>query len=238
MIQDDIQRIRDSVPLPATIGELYLNGKLRNEYLQHGPVDRVIQRLHRRAGEAVEDKDSLPPGLQQAIKLPLIWVQIVNRHPWKIMWVRTDEKGRKRKGEKLCTTLGGAILEWRRIKRLAPNATVISRARGYDIPPSLRGRLPKGWVWCPHCMKPRKYKRGETEQKFSVLKKQWSEEKGRYEWRERMVYLLICPLCGNTNRDQVYRRSNQPWEIRKFKKGVRRARPRHRTTKRKRGRRS
>jgi hypothetical protein len=79
----DIQRIRDSVALPLTVGELYdSNGKLRSEYIQHTLAERAIQRVHKRAGEAVQDCGKLPPGIRQALKLPLIWVQIVNRYPW------------------------------------------------------------------------------------------------------------------------------------------------------------
>jgi len=230
-----IQRIRDSVPLPARVGDLYDgNGRLRTEFMEHGPAERAIQKLHRRAGEAVPNQDALPVGIQQALHLPLIWVQIVSRYPWKVMWVRHDSTGRVRRGELKCTTLGGAIYEWRRIRKLAPNATIVSRARGYHIPPELRGELPPRWYWCPHCMKPRRYQRDPDNRTFTTNKKVWSDTKGRFVWVERKVYILVCPMCHNNSRDPIFRMSNQPWETRRFKQGVRRAKPRQRT-RRKRG---
>ena len=217
----DIQRIRDAVPLPATIGGLYTaEGKLRSEYLEHGPAERAIQRYHKRTGEAVYSENGrLPIGLEQALHLPLVWVQIVNRYPWKVMWVRTVD-GRRVRGEKLCQSLGAAIIIQRQVAKKVPNATVVSRTRGYDIPPSLRGKLPSRWYWCPRCMKPRRYTRDPDNATFYVVKKVWSDEKQRYIWKERKVYVLRCPMCNCTNRDPIFRRSNQPWEIKHLKRGA------------------
>lgn len=227
----EMQRIRDAVPLPSTVSELYDGDKLRSQYIEHTPARKALQRYHKRTGEAVY-RDDLPIGLKQALKLPLVWNQITHRYPWKVMWVRTDSQGRRKKGQKLCTTLGGAIKEWDRIRAIVPNATVVSRSRGYDIPPKLRGKLPPRWYWCPRCMKPRRYARDPDGARFYVLKKVWRPTKGRYEWVERQVYLLRCPMCSTTNKDQVFRRSNQPWEVRKFKRGVRTARRRKKVVRR------
>ena len=222
----EIQRIRDLVPLPRTISELYADtGHLKSEYIAHTRAERAIQRYHKRAGESVTQPDDLPLGIQQALKLPLVWVQIVNRYPWKVMWVRVDSNGRKRRGELLCPGLGAAVIEWRRILELVPNATIVSRARGYDIHPDLRGQLPPRWYWCPYCMKPRKFLRDPQGRKFHVMKKTWDQSSGRFKYAARQVYMLVCPMCGCNNRSPVFRRSNQPWEVRKFKRGVRRARP-------------
>jgi hypothetical protein len=220
----EIQRIRDSVPLPATIGELYTaEGKFRTEFNMHGPAERAVQRYHKRTGEAVYSSNGrLPVGLEQALHLPLVWVQIVNRYPWKVMWVRTVN-GQRKKGEQLCSSLGGAIIVQRKVARIVPNATVVSRTRGYDIPPQLRGKLPPRWYWCPRCMKPRRYQRDPDDATFYVVKKQWSDEKQRYVWKERRVYVLRCPMCNCTNRDPVFRRSNQPWEVKRYKRGATRA---------------
>jgi hypothetical protein len=219
-----IQRIRDAVPLPATIGELYNGqGKLRSEFIEHRPAEHAIQRYHKRTGETLRDSD-LPVGLQQALHLPLVWVQIVNRYPWKVMWIRRTPDGKRRKGQKLCASLGHAVAVREKVSKVAPNATVVSRVRGYDIPTSLRGKLPPRWYWCPRCMKPRRYVRDEKGETFTALKKVWSKEKQRFRWVERPVYLLRCPMCECTNRDPIFRRSNQPWETRKFKRGVTRAR--------------
>jgi hypothetical protein len=227
LVLRQIQRIRDSVPLPDTIGGLYDpdTNRLLSQYIEHGPATKALQRYHKRTGEAVGSKE-LSPGLRQAIKLPLVWGQIVTRYPWKVMWIRVDKQGRKRRGQKLCTSLGAAIKFQQKVSSVVPNATVVSRSRGYDIPPSLRGKLPPRWYWCPRCMKPRKYVRDDQGQRFTVNKKVWDKAKQKYKWVERNVYLLRCPMCSTTNRDPIFRRSNQPWEVRKFKKGVTRARKR------------
>ena len=219
----EIQRIRDSVPLPSTMAELYTpEGRLRAEYNEHRPAMRAIQRYHKRTGEAVSSNGRLPSGLEQAIHLPLVWVQIVHRYPWKVMWVRQVD-GKVKRGEQLCTTLGGAIIIQRKVAKVVPNATIVSRTRGYDIPPELRGKLPPRWYWCPRCMKPRKYARDPNDATFYTIKKQWSDDKQKYVWKERKVYLLRCPMCLCTNRDPVFRRSNQPWETKRYKRGVVRA---------------
>jgi hypothetical protein len=216
----DWQRIRNSVPLPQHVSALFTSqGKLKSEYLCHDHVTEALQRRHRRAGDAVT-QNSLPPGVQQALRLPLVWVQIVNRYPWKVMWQRIDSRGRRRRGELLCTTLGGAIKEWRRISRLVPNATIVSRARGYDIPAELRGQLPPKWLWCPHCMKPRRFQRDPDQPPFHAMKKVWRSDKQRYDWVARKVWVVVCPMCGCTNRSAVFRRSNQPWELRRVRRGT------------------
>jgi len=61
---------------------------------------------------------------------------------------------------------------------------------------------------------------------FFALRKEWNAEKQRYDWNERKLREMRCEFCGCTNRDPKMRRSNQPWTIRKFKPGVRRARRR------------
>lgn len=216
----EIQKIRDSVPLPRTLGEMYTaEGKLRSEYLEHRPAERAVQRYHMRTGEAVSSNGRLPVGLEQALRSPLVWVQIVNRYPWKVMWVRTVD-GKRKRGEQLCASLGGAILVQQQVARKVPNATVVSRTRGYDIPPSLRGKLPPRWYWCPRCMKPRRYVRDPDDATFYTIKKVWSAEKQKYIWKERRVYVLRCPMCNCTNRDPIFRRSNQPWEIKHLRNGA------------------
>jgi hypothetical protein len=75
-------------------------------------------------------------------------------------------------------------------------------------------------------MQPRRFRAVRPLQEFYAMVKVWSDEKKRYKWVDRKLRLLECQYCGCTNRETVFRRSNQPWEIRKFKRGVRRARRR------------
>jgi hypothetical protein len=224
-----LQAARDSYPLPSTIGELFAGNMLKPPYAKHGPAERALQRYHEKAHASVNGQTELSPGVRQALKLSVTWSQLTKRYPWKVMWQR-KVNGRIARGEKMCTTLGGAIAFQRSIIDRVPNATVVSRVRAYDVPPKLRGRFPKkGFYWCPYCMKPRKFLIDESGQWFYAQKKVWSHEKGRYVPTERAVALLRCPMCGCTNRDHVWRRSNQPWEKRRIKSGVRRVRKQRRS---------
>jgi hypothetical protein len=104
------------------------------------------------------------------------------------------------------------------------DAWIISR-QGYDIPAPLRGKLPhkKLGYWCPCCMTARKFYPTVPMQVFHAQKKVWSTERNRYIYTTRKLRLLRCRVCGITNRDAKFRRSNQPWEVRRFKRGARRA---------------
>jgi hypothetical protein len=82
--------------------------------------------------------------------------------------------------------------------------------------------------WCGYCMAPRRFVRSRPEQTFTTNKKFWSDDKGRYIWKEVTLAVIECRVCHGTNRDGRFRRNNQPYEIRRFKQGVRRARRRKR----------
>lgn len=221
-----LQRVRDSHPLPSKVGEMYSDGKLKSEYVEHRPAEAVLQRRHAKSANAVSDRPELPIGLRQAFKLPLIWNQLVQEKPWAVRWIGKDGEVK----EKKFGTLGGAVSFWLEAKQLNKTATVVSRCRSYDIPPKLRGKLPKPWKWCPRCMTARKYKRVYDEygnpHTFYAMVKYWDDEDQKYKWSERSLALTCCTICGNNNRDPVFRRSNQPWEVRKIKKGVRRVKRR------------
>jgi hypothetical protein len=209
-----LRKIRDSYPLPRTVGELFQkSGSLKSEYVEHRPAERAIERYHKRSHERVVEYE-VTLGVRQALKLPLLHNQLVHREPWAVYWIH-----KRKRYKKLFTSLGAAIIFHSEVVQLVRNATIISRSRGYHIPPSLRGKLPKGWVWCPHCMKPRRYKRHPSGDTFYTIKK----DPNTFVRKERQVALLICPMCQSTNRDHVYRASNQPWEIRKFRRGATRA---------------
>lgn len=224
-----IQRTRDLVPLPSKVSELFEDGLIRPQYIEHRPATRALIKYHRRAAKkapiAVEDY-----GIRQAARNPLVGNQLAHRTPWAVMWMKDGKKYKKKQ-----TNLHEAVhLRNRLHKHGIANATVVSLCRCYYIPVELIGKLPRPWVWCPMCMKPRKYRRVGTET-IHAMKKQWNEKKGRYEEKERLVALLRCPMCGLTNRNTIFRKSNQPFELRRFKRGVTRARrrkPRRRKLKR------
>lgn len=224
----EVQRARDKVPLPKKVSELFDNGVLKPDYIEHRPAIRALDRYHtrhaERAAESVEDV-----GIAQAARLPFVANQLSHRYPWAVMWIKRDEDGGRKRYKKLCTNLYQAVWFRQRVQDAGvSNATVISRARSYHIPVELIGRLPKPWVWCPHCMKPRKYHRVGDETIFAQKKVQVVSKRGvvSYEYRERRVALLACPMCGCTNRNMIYRQSNQPFHKRKFKRGVTRTKSR------------
>lgn len=203
-------------PRVKKVADVFENGRLRGDLQLTDMEDKLEERQRRAAKVAVMNGD-VPLGVRVALKQGFTWNQIVKEKPWAVMWL----KGGKRY-VKHCGTLGAAVVTWRKVHAVVPNATIVSRARGYDIPSQLRGKLPKGWRWCPYCMKPRKYRRVGDETFYATIKV-WDPEKGRYIPKEHKLALMRCPMCRCTNRDPVFRRSNQPWERRKFKRGVRRA---------------
>lgn len=169
----------------------------------------------------------VPYGVRHALQQPLVHTQIVNKYPWAVIWKGKDGCPRR----KLCMTIISAIEFMALARRKGVRASIVSRQRGYDIPPKLRNKIPKPYKWCPFCMDARKYRRVGDDHKFSALRKEWSEEKQRYVWKERKIYLMRCEVCGLSNREITFRRSNQPWEVRKFKRRARRAKPHVRTDK-------
>jgi uncharacterized protein YlbG (UPF0298 family) len=224
----EVQRARDKVPLPSKVEELFDGPLIRPEYCEHRPALRALKRYHLRAAKkaalVVEDV-----GIHQAARLPPAANQLSHRYPWAVMWLRRDKEGELKKYKKLCVNLAEAVSVRNRLhKGGIKNATVVSRARSYYIPVELIGRIPKPWVWCPHCMKPRKYRRSGDDTIFAMKKVKVLDRRGNvsYDYRERRVALLYCPLCGCTNRNQVYRMSNQPFHKRRFKQGATRAKSR------------
>lgn len=165
----------------------------------------------------------VPYGIRLALAQRLSNAQMVVRYPWYVTW-QSPRTGRRLK--KYFESLPAAIhFIATKAQYVDPRACVVSR-QGYHIPAKLRGRLPRPWKWCPCCMTARKFYRAYSGETFYAQVKEWSEEKQRYIFKERRVALLRCKVCGITNRNHKYRRSNQPWEVRRFKPGARRARRR------------
>lgn len=176
----------------------------------------------------------VPPTVRECLKRPLVRGQINVRLAWYVTWVSPKTGLRLRKYFES---------PWAAIHFIATKAqyvdrhtALVSRSHGYDIPSRFRGKVPykqeregkkpRTWYWCPQCMQPRRFRAVQPLTDFHGAVKVWNEEKGRYDYPERKLRLLECPHCGCTNRDTVFRRSNQPWEVRKFKRGARRAKRR------------
>lgn len=222
-----------------TIDELYQGGESSNLLSGRFGTAKVydwFQNRHRRGYERLdhgvyryeEHEWRVPQSVALCLKRPLTPGQIHVKHAWYVTWVSQKTGNRLRKR---------FVSPWQAIHFIAtraqyadPNVALVSRTHPYDIPSKYRGKLPhkddrgRTWYWCPLCMRPRRFFAAKPLQEFYAMKKVWNSEKLRYEYRDRKVRLLECRHCGCTNRETVFRRSNQPWETRKFKKGVTRAR--------------
>ena len=220
-------------------GEL-MKQRFRDTYGHPRPkVERVIQKRHARGRNLVgpdnvyryeEHEWKVPLGLLYYWHNPLRRHQVVVHHPWRATWI-SPKTGRRLRKE--FSSLPHAIHFVATLAQYVdPHASVIAR-HPYDVIPALRGKLPREhdghmFYWCPMCVTARLFYAVSPERTFWVLKKTWSNEKQRYQWLDRRIRLLACKHCGCTNANAAFRRSNQPWEKRKFKQGARRARRRRR----------
>jgi hypothetical protein len=195
-----------------------------------------LQNRHRRGTHLIDrrgryKKWKVPTTVLACINQPLITSQMNNRLAWYVTWIspRTGQRLRKH----FMSPWVAIDFIATKASKVDPHAALVSRTHAYDIPPKYRGKVPykqeyKGrmrtWYWCPLCMQPRRFRAVKPPQEFHAQVKVWSDEKQRYIPKEHKLRLLECSYCQCTNRDSVFRRSNQPWEIRKFKRGARRAR--------------
>jgi len=173
---------------------------------------------------------TVPSTVLLCLHEPLTTNQMNNRLAWYVTWIspRTGQRLKKY----FMSPWSAMEFIATKAARVDPHTALISRTRPYYIVPKHRGKLPykdahnRTWYWCPLCMQPRRFRSVSPESFFYAQVKTWSDEKARFIWKERKLRLLHCTYCGCTNRESVFRRSNQPWEVRKFKRGARRARRR------------
>lgn len=225
---------------PNRVEDLYGGGENGNLLASPWADDPVIiewfQRRHRRSGKLISDDGyyargkhrwKVPYGVREALGQPLVYNQIVVKYPFTVIWYKDGKRYRKFVG----SIIAGIDLIATRVQYIDPEAFIHSRTVGYHAPVKLRGKFPikrgaKTYYWCPQCMTARRFVRVRPQQDFYAMKKEWSEEKGRYEHRDRRIALLSCRHCGCTNRESKFRASNQPYEVRRIKKGVRRIKSR------------
>jgi hypothetical protein len=176
----------------------------------------------------------VPATVRECLRQNLTYGQVNVREAWYATWASPKTGERRRK--KFSSPFQAINFIATKAQYVDPHACVVSRTRAYDIPPRYRGKVPyrkerEGkspitWYWCPLCMQPRRFRAVRPLQDFFAMVKVWSEDQQRYKWADRRLRLLECKYCECTNRNAVFRRSNQPWEVRKFKKGARRAKRR------------
>lgn len=224
-----------------SIDDLYGGGESGNLIHPDFDTPKVHEWLQRRhvKGRKLIDEDGVftctvdgcrhrwkvPYGVRQALKQRLVYNQLAVKYPFYVTWI-SPKTGKRHKKYVSCIVSGIQLITTR-IQYHDPDASIVSRTVGYPVPVKLRGKLPrrmngKMMYWCPLCMNARSFRRARPFAEFYAIKKVWSEDKGRYVWKERKLALLECMVCGCTNRDSKFRASNQPYELRKIKAGVRR----------------
>ena len=236
------KRLRRKLRVVELYGEGVSGNLLQGRY-GTAKVYAWFQNRHRRGISKLDDgvyhsgKHSwrVPASVYECLELPLTTGQMNNRLAWYVTWV-SPRSGTRLKKYFMSPWVAMDFIATK-AARVDKHAALVSRQRPYDVPRRWRGKFPikqeyKGrvrtWYWCPLCMQPRRFRAVRPLQEFYAIVKTWSEEKQRYVPKDRKLRLLECQYCGCTNHNAIFRRSNQPWEVRKFKRGVRRARRRRR----------
>lgn len=221
---------------PSSVEDLFSDNQLKGEF-NTPAIYAWFQKRHSKGLNFLDDDGyyrrgddewKVPYGVRCALKQPLIWSQIANKYPFLVTW-RSPKTG-KRMFKRMMSLPHAIVFIATKAQYVDAHATVINRI-GMDIPPAMRNKIPQPWKWCPRCMKPRKYKRlyhssGDPQTFYGPLKV-WVEDRnkrgeligGHYETKDVKLALMACPVCGSTNRDPKFRRSNQPWEKVKIKRG-------------------
>lgn len=219
-------------PRVKTVSEVYVDGRIRPPFILTDMEGILVKRqadLAKKVLATTYTNGFKPPrNIERFLADGFIWSQIATQKPWAV-YVLIDGKRRRKK----CNNLWEAVEYLRKVKKKYPSAGVVSLARSYSIPTELaikRDRLPKKFKWCPQCADFRVFRRVDPPVRFSAHVKVWRESKGKYEFTDRMLWLTECQLCGSTNRPQAFRNSNQPYEVRRIKKGVTRVKRRHTST--------
>jgi hypothetical protein len=219
-------------PRVKTISEIYdTKGWIRPEFIGTDMEDKLMARQRTLAVDALlglsEDGYQIPANVEIFNNQGFIISQVSNQRPWAVFVLVNGRRKRR-----LCNNLYEAVAYHKKISGKYPASGIVSRSRAYELPASMRlkvHRLPRRFKWCPYCGAFRVYRRVYPEQRFYAQVKRWSESKKRYDWIDRHLWLTECQLCGNTNRDSLFRRNNQPWELRHIKPGVKKVKPRVRT---------
>jgi len=224
-------------PRVKTLSETYLDGHLRSEFISTDMEDKLMDRQRRLALDAIlglsDNGYKVPRNVHYFMDYGFIWNQIADQKPWAVYVLVPGEDGPRRK-RKRCNNLWEAVLFHRKTIEEYPNSGIVSLARAYDIPREWalkKDKLPKRFKWCPHCCTFRVFRRvNPPQQFFAMVKRPVTDEKKiakgvLFEWIERKLWLTECQLCGHTNRSQIFRRSNQQWEVRRIRQGKHRVKP-------------
>ena len=232
------QKIRSRVrPRVRRIEDAYRDGKLLPELLGTDMERKLIKRQRRMAIDAslLSTNGYDPPrNVTYMSEQGFVYAQVSHEKPFAVIVLGKERPdGTRKRMVVRRNNLIAAVHAHRALSKKYKRVYIVSLVRGYDLPPQWRlkkSKLPKKFVWCPYCSDFRIYRRHPDQVRFSALKKveKWSDKLNGYkfEWVERQVWLTACIVCGNTNRNSIYRRSNQPWELRHLKPSVTRVKQR------------
>jgi hypothetical protein len=227
-------KTREAQSVPRTVDDLFDSaGKLRMEY-DREDVYAWFQRRQQKGLRRIDEKGyyhsgehrwRVPYGIRIALGERLLWTQMVNKYPFFVTWVSPKTGKRFRRN---CMSMVHAIqFVTEQAQYVDPEASVVSK-HGFYIPRKLMGKFPRRMgpadklhYWCPRCMQPRRFRK--TGEQTTVMKK-FLDDKGDPEWKVVKLSVIDCVVCGISNRDAKFRASNQPLEVRRFKRGVTRAR--------------
>lgn len=205
------------------VGEAYIGGYIRPEFI-HTDMEAKLMKWQRKMAAAAYEQlgsNGYKPSisLKHILDTGFIYGQIAVEKPWAVYVIHDGVRKRKR-----FASLHGAIEFHKTIYKRHPDSGIVSLGRAYGLPAEWRfkkDKLPKRFKWCPRCVTFRVYKRVDPPVRFSANIKTWNDEKQKFTWHERQIWLTECQLCGHTNRDLAFRSANVPYELRKLKSGAR-----------------
>jgi hypothetical protein len=219
-------------PRVKSIKEVYSEGKIIGVFLDTDMEARLLARQRRLTTDALLQLESkkykVPRNVQVFLKQGFVWNQIAVEKPWAVYVLIGGRRKRKR-----FNNLREAILFHKKICKEHPSSGIVSLCHSYELPRAYlvkKDKLPRKFKWCPQCAAFRVFRIHPSGEKIYAMVKVWNDTRQRYEYTDRQVWLTECQLCGGTNRNTTYRRANQPYEVRRIKKGVRRVKPRGDTT--------
>lgn len=224
-------------PRVKRVADAYENGRLRTVLLGTDVEEMLMKRQRRLAIDAALFSDNhytAPRNVGYMSQQGFVVVQVTREQPFGVVVLGPERPdGTRKRMIVRRNNLWDAIRAHRQLSKKYRRVYIVSLVRAYDIPGEWRfkkDRLPKKFKWCPYCADFRIYHRVSPPGRFFALKKVevYNDKKREYEfqWKERKIWLTSCTVCGNTNRNQIYRRSNQPWELRQLNRTRRRVKPR------------
>lgn len=206
-------------PRISTALQAYQEGRLRPEFLDTDMEAKLMALQRKLALDAVNKLSSkkypIPKNVHVFVDQGFAWNQIAHEKPWAVYILTQGHRKRKR-----FNNLREAIEFHKRCYKQQLSCGIVSLCRAYALPSDLRLKkdgYPDKFKWCPYCAEFRVFKRSHPDQFFFAQIKTWDTKNDRWIFPERRLYLMECQLCGHTNRNEAFRRANQPYQVRTIK---------------------